>query len=198
MASKPLTQEQKDAAAKLNIRQLAFANLILKKPSHRRSDASSYTKAGYKPRNKKAAAANAARMIVSDNVAHYLKTMREESVKKTRLTLEELDKDLETSIFNNLITKIVISKDVDDGAGGKHRVLILKCPVEEIPDEVAREIQELRQTKDGIQVKMYSRYDARKLGYERLGGLVKKHEIISNSDLTPFSSITAGVDEHES
>ncbi len=49
--------------------------------------------------------------------------------------------------------------------------------------------------KDGIQVKMYSRYDARKLGYERLGGLAKKVEISVNEELTPFSSMTASTDD---
>lgn len=170
-----LTKEQQDAASKLNDRQLAFANLVLTKPGHGMSDAECYRGAGYKPRSDNAAEVCAAKLLSNAKFSAYLNIMREESVKETRLTLQELDKDLEQSIFDNLITSVITSVN---------GVLKLKCELDELPDAVARNIQEVKQTEDGLQVKMYSRYDARKLGYQRLGGLVQKIE-----DVTPYEPI---------
>lgn len=174
-----LTSEQKEAAKKLNQRQLAFANFVLEKPRHRKSDAWCYLEAGYKPRNYKAAETKASRLVSNGKVLAYLDIMRETSINKTRLTLEELDKDLEESVFDALITKIVKSVEVVI-EGQKITMLVLSCAVEDIPDEIARNIQELKQTPAGIAVKMYNRFDARKLAYDRLGGITKKIE-----DVTP-------------
>lgn len=180
--SKELTPEQQDAASKLNDRQLAFANLVLTKPGHGMSSAECYRAAGYKPRSDKSAQDNASKMIGLDRISAYLKLMREESVKDTRLTLEQLDRDLEESIFDNVITSVVTSVD---------GVLELKCELDKLPEAVARNIQKVKQTEHGLQVKMYSRYDARKLGYERLGGLVQKTEDVTPRQLIDPSDLEA-------
>ena len=167
-----LTEKQTAAAAQLNDRQLAFANLILTKSDHRMSNGECYRQAGYNPGNIQAAESNASLLISNHKVSAYLRVMREEFVRNTSVTLESLDGDLEDSL-NVSITDVVSSELVEGG-----HVLILRCPVDEIPDHVASNIQELKQTAHGIQVKMYNRADARKLAYERLGGLGKRVEVV--------------------
>jgi phage terminase small subunit len=80
-----LTEDQKAAAAKLNDRQLAFANLVLTGAEHGMCNADCYRKAGYKPRSDKSAQDNAARMIGSDRVSAYLKVMREGVVSAAKI-----------------------------------------------------------------------------------------------------------------
>ncbi|MCK4620929.1 MAG: hypothetical protein KAT62_01810 [Desulfuromonadales bacterium] len=191
--SKALTKPQKAAAAKLNPRQLAFANLVLTKPVHGMSEGECYAQAGYASKTPGAIRTNASMALNRARVVAYMNLMREDSVKKTLLSLENLDKDLEHSIFGIAITDVVSSREVIEGDDTFH-VLVLRCAVDDIPREVAKNIQEMKQTQHGLQVKMYSRNDARKLGYERLGGLTQKLEV-TTPDLTPWSSITAGVDE---
>lgn len=193
MAKSTLTKEQKAAASKLNDLQLVFANLILTKPVHGMTDGECYSEAGYKVRSPSTARVMASRACDRPNVKAYMDLMREDSVKETLLTLENLDKDLEQSIFGIAITDVVSSTRIKT-KHGTHHVLTLRCGVDDLPRGVAKNIQEMKQTPAGIQVKMYNRNDARKLGYERLGGLTQKLEVVT-PDLTPWSSVTAGVDE---
>lgn len=93
-----LTEEQQEAAAELNQRQLAFSNLVLEKPEHGMSDADCYKKAGYKPRTHQAAESNAALLVSNHKVDHYLSVMRKTSIENAGLTLEYLDKNLKELI----------------------------------------------------------------------------------------------------
>lgn len=93
-----LTKAQKQLAAKLNAKQLMFANMHLQKDVHGLSDANIYVECGYEGKTKNAQTAGASEILSNPNVAAYVSSMREASIEEVGLNLVYLDKKLKRLI----------------------------------------------------------------------------------------------------
>lgn len=89
-----LTEKQQLLANKLNAEQLKFANLMLTKEKHKKSNGACYADAGFKVKSSKAASSNACRMLKIDKISDYIDSMRAEIVKKVAEEAGETSKSL--------------------------------------------------------------------------------------------------------
>lgn len=160
---------------KLKPQQLAFANLVLTKHEHGMSDADCYRNAGYKVRTDGAAKTNAARLLTNANVENYIIKMQKASAEKAGLTLEKVDQAIEEIMSANITDYLMTVEQKIKG--GIRYIPILKCHLQDLPREVSAQIQEVKMTQHGLQVKTYSRIDAVRLAAQRLGGLTDKREL---------------------
>ena len=171
-----LTEEQKSAANSLNAQQLAFANLVLTKDAHGMSDADCYKHSGYKAKTERVAAAGASRTLTLVNVAGYLAVMRRQAAENVGLSLEKVDKVIHETMSSNIADYMKTVERAVKG-GGVVYVPVLACHLQDLPREVSAQIQELKMTREGLQIKTYSRMEATRIAAQRLGGLTDKREV---------------------
>jgi hypothetical protein len=173
-----LTNEQIQAASKLNDRQLAFANLVLTKHQHGMNDGDCAIGAGFggPDTTPNSIASQAATMLQNIKIAEYVAIMKCESAKQAGLTLAKVDKCIHEIMSGNIADYMETEERPVAGGGVKY-VPVLKCHLQDLPREVAAQIQEMKMTRDGLQIKTYSRLDAVRLAAQRLGGLTDKREV---------------------
>ena len=156
-----ITAKMKRLAAKLNDKQLRFAHLLLERDTNGLSQGGCYEAAGYSTNRGR----NAARDLLSTNqhLNDYLNEFRYQSMKQTGLTLQVLDEQLLKLVTTDLKDVVKLNSYGEPE--------IAQPDLNLLSDGANCALKSIKTTKDGLQVDMYSRLDAMKLAYQRLGGL---------------------------
>ena len=184
-----LTEKQQAAFELLTQREQAFALLYLERPVHGMTLAQCYTAAGYTAKNDNVANVSAYQLIRRPKLWTFTKLMRDEALASTALTLEFLDAQLAELIVASaadVMTTVAFETGREDAETGLpiiRHVPMLRCAIDDLPPEIQGAIQSIKTTKEGVEVKMYSRIDAMKLAMQRLNGLKETHEHTGSIDV---------------
>lgn len=163
--------EIEEARAKLNERQLAFANLVLEgRPATR-----AYMEV-YEQDNYESAAVGAHQCIKSNNVKAYMDACRKDSLEAVGLTLQRLDKALFERIEAVLgvdVTDVQRHGSMEFQDGIKNFVEFL--PSEALTDKQRKAIKSV-QVGQNAKIEMHDIGELLKLAYQRHGALTQKNK----------------------
>lgn len=179
--AKTLTKDQERAARALTDGELSLADLLLTRRTHGFTRVECLALSGITPArpDREKAYKYVASFLERVEVCRYMDAMRAASIKRTMLSLEYLDGELDDMIRNADIGKIY-------AAAEKGGWLSIKS-VDELPTEVRMIIQEITPTRYGIKVKLYSRPDLMRMAYQRHGALTDNH-IVTGAGGAPIAS----------
>lgn len=167
-----LTPEQEELAKALSVKQLAFANLIVLKDQNKLSDADCYIRAGYKVSSKASAESKASRLLVRNGkVWAYVETFKKEAAKKTGLSYEYLYQHVMDTLeadISDFFETVDHEVKVKGGNRRKVRTVFFKGKIEDLPKSVARAVQSVKQTKDGLQITLPPRNETYKVAIQLL------------------------------
>ena len=176
------------AATKLSAEELRFADLVLTQEKHGYSKSECYALAGFPALKTKDATGKRARKILEKkHVVAYMTAMNRESIRSTGLTLAYLDGELDSMIRESKTAWPAIYE-------GSKNLLKFK-DLSEIPENVRALIQEIRPTKWGYAIKLYSRHDLMRTAYQRFGALTDKHMLVGE-DGGPVATRSMDKDEY--
>lgn len=165
-----LTKEQKALAKKLTQRQLAFANLVALKEQNGLSNAQCYIKAKYKARSQAVAKAASSRLLTNVNLEAYLQTFKEEAAKKVGLTYEYIHQHVKDTLETDL-SHFCETVEMDIKVAGKKKTvnrLLFRGKMEDLPKNVIRSVQSIKQTKEGITFTLPPRNETYKVALQCL------------------------------
>ncbi len=171
-----VANEMNELVTLLSTQQLAFANLVLEQPQTGLSRQEIFEAAGYKGKNR---IQGYDKVLGNPNIAAYIHAMKIQATEKTGLTLEFLDGEL-MKLIKTSITDIVTTKAIVTDPMFPEKVThvpVLRDSLDNLDKNATDSIHEIKMTNMGIQVKQYSKLDAMRLAYQRLGGLTEKREL---------------------
>lgn len=160
------------AAAQLTESQLALADLALTKDRHGLSQRQMLDLAGVDHKGT-TAIARYSQTIRRKAVATYIEVMRSSAIKRTTLSLTYLDGELDKMIRSADLTKVLKFKN--------NRILLKGNP-RKLPRKVRMMIKEIKPTKYGLSVLLYSRPELIRMAYQRHGALTDKQALVGPGD----------------
>lgn len=178
-----LTEEQQKLADALTPRELAFANLVLTMDQHGMRRPTCYEMAGFSAKNKNVAYVEGGRLLKKPKVHNYCQAMRAKSMQEVGLTLNYLDQQLKDIIDGTTVEIVTTiaqeSKQFDSETGEPivNHIPVIRCSFDELPPEVQGSIQSVKRTQHGFEVKQYSRLEALRMAYQRVGALREGREL---------------------